>query len=119
MRIAKAARAELRLRYLAKEAADRELATYLLGVLHQAGLDPARYRGFDDVTGEVLLGSPGVEQVGEPRMVTAPEQQEDEHDPAGDGDQDQEQSEQAKAESEGKGVPQQDQRYPEEILHRP
>lgn len=55
MKLSKAVRAELRGRYMAKQAADERLASYLLGVLHQVGVDPERYAGFDDATGEILL----------------------------------------------------------------
>ncbi len=54
-RLTKAVRDELRARYIAKQAADERLMSYLLGVLHQVGVTPEDYAGFDDRTGEVLL----------------------------------------------------------------
>ena len=57
-RLTPATREELRRRYIAKVAADAALADYLLGVLHQVGVDPRVYRGFDDVTGAILLMPP-------------------------------------------------------------
>lgn len=54
-RLSRAVCAELRARYITKQAADERLASYLLGVLHQVGVTPEQYAGFDDATGEILL----------------------------------------------------------------
>lgn len=62
LRIAKTARAELVARYRAKVIADAALSDYLLGILHQLGVDPEQYAGFDDATGEILLKPDGLEE---------------------------------------------------------
>ncbi len=54
-RLSRAVCAELRARYMAKQAADERLASYLLGVLNQLDIPPEEYAGFDDETGEILL----------------------------------------------------------------
>ncbi len=54
-RLSEAVREELRARYIAKRNADERLESYLLGVLHQIGVDPNDYAGFNDESGEILL----------------------------------------------------------------
>lgn len=54
-RLSETAVAELRDRYLAEAIATERRANYLAALLDQLGIDPGRYAGFDDATGEIIL----------------------------------------------------------------
>ena len=56
--IPQAAVAGLHGRHIAHEATERDLTTYLQGILAGLDIDPKRYAGFDDQTGELLLKDP-------------------------------------------------------------
>jgi len=57
-----AAAAGLAARYRARQEAERELVTYLAGILDACGVPPERLEGFDDTTGELLLADPPPEE---------------------------------------------------------
>ncbi len=40
---------------MAKQGADERLSSYLLAVLHQVGVEPEQFAGFDDQTGQILI----------------------------------------------------------------
>ena len=54
-RLSRTVRDELAARYRQRDDAEHRLTSYLLAVLQMAGIDPNRFAGFDDVTGEILL----------------------------------------------------------------
>lgn len=55
MTLSPAAIAELVRRHRAKEEADLALGSYILALCHQLEIDPARWLGFDDASGAIML----------------------------------------------------------------
>lgn len=56
VRIPRAASVELARRYRARAAAESHLVDYLRGLLDARGIPPDELAGFDDETGELLIG---------------------------------------------------------------